>query len=107
MSQINNYKKEIKSITMQIKNKYRPEKIILFGSSSKGKAKKYSDIDMLIIKRTKRRFIDRISDVLLSCEYDIPFEPVVYTPEEIKRSLKMGDFFIKDILEKGKVLYAQ
>jgi hypothetical protein len=27
------------------------------------------------------------------------------TPQEIKRRLKLGDFFIKDIIEKGKVLY--
>jgi hypothetical protein len=27
------------------------------------------------------------------------------TPKEIKKRLKMGDFFIEEILKKGKVLY--
>lgn len=96
---------ELNKIVAQIKAKYRPEKIILYGSVAQGKATAQSDIDLLIIKKTKRRFIDRIGDVLLSCEYDVPLEPLVYTPEEIARCVKLGDFFIKDILRNGKVLY--
>lgn len=99
------FKDEIKSLVTQIKERYKPQKIILFGSSAKGNMKAYSDIDMLIIKKTKRRFIDRISDVLLHCEYELPFEPIVYTPSEIKKRLKAGDFFIKEIIHTGKVLY--
>ncbi len=105
MKETTNFKKEIKSLVRQIKEKYHPDKIILFGSSAEGKAGNDSDIDMLIIKKTKRRFIDRISDVLLSCQYSLPFEPLVYTPSEIERCLKMGDFFIKEIFKKGRVLY--
>ncbi len=102
---INSFQKEIKNLVQQIKIKYRPEKVILYGSAVKGKTNEDSDVDMLIIKKTKRRFVDRISDVLRLCEYDIPFEPIVYTPEEIEERIKLGDFFIIDILKKGKVLY--
>jgi len=105
MKKIRGFAEEIGLLTEQIKNKYHPDKIILFGSLVRGKPNKNSDIDMLIIKKTKRRFIDRISDVLLCCRYNLPFEPLVYTPQEIKKSLKMGDFFIAEILKKGKVLY--
>lgn len=103
--EVNSFQKEIKSLIRQIRTKYRPEKMILYGSAAKGKANEDSDIDMLIIKKTKRRFVDRISDVLKLCDYNIPFEPIVYTPEEIKERIKLGDFFIIDILKKGKVLY--
>jgi predicted nucleotidyltransferase len=99
------YKKEVRSLVKQIKQRYSPEKIILFGSAAKGKIHKTSDIDMLIIKKTRRRFIDRISDVLLCCDYSIPFEPLVYTPNEIKKCISAGDYFIQDILYQGKVLY--
>ncbi len=102
---VNSFQKEIKNIVEQIKIKYRPEKIILYGSVTTGKITENSDIDMLIIKRTKRRFVNRISDVLRLCDYSIPFEPIVYTPEEIEQRIKLGDFFIMDILKKGKVLY--
>lgn len=99
------FTKHLNRIIEQIKLRYKPQKIILYGSSISGKITPHSDIDLLIIKKTKRRFIDRISDVLLSCDYDIPLEPLIYTPDEIKSRVKMGDFFIKDILKNGKILY--
>lgn len=105
MKKTANFRKEIESLVRQIKNNYRPDKIILFGSAVRGKLNKNSDIDMLIIKKTRRRFIERISDVLLCCQYNLPFEPLVYTPSEIEKSLKMGDFFIEEVLKKGEVLY--
>ena len=99
------FQKEIKKIVKQIKTKYQPEKIILYGSAAKGKVNKNSDIDLLIIKKTERRFVDRISDVLKLCDYDIPLEPIVNTPKEIEKRIKLGDFFVIDILKKRKVLY--
>jgi len=97
--------KEIAKIVDQIKRRYKPEKIILYGSYAQGKQTRDSDIDMLIIKKTKKRFIERISDVLLLCDYDIPIEPIVYTPQEVAARIKLGDFFIVDIIRKGKVIY--
>jgi predicted nucleotidyltransferase len=38
-----------------------------------------SDIDLLIIKDTDRKFVDRIADVLAILEVDVPVEPLVYT----------------------------
>lgn len=99
------FKTHLNEIIEQIRVKYKPQKIILYGSAAKGRATSHSDIDLLIIKKTKKRFIDRISDVLLSCEYDVPLEPLVYTPKEIRSRIRMGDFFIKDIMKNGSVLY--
>lgn len=45
---------EIKKITNQIKKKYKPEKIILFGSFAYGEATKDSDVDLFIIKKNER-----------------------------------------------------
>ncbi len=99
------FKQEIHSVVEQIKKKYRPQKIILFGSAMSNRVNKNSDIDLLIIKETKKRMVDRIGEVLNLCDCDIPVEPIVYTPNELRKRLEMGDFFIRDILKKGKVLY--
>ncbi|HLD82773.1 MAG TPA: nucleotidyltransferase domain-containing protein [Candidatus Omnitrophota bacterium] len=99
------FTEHLNNIVEQIRINYRPQKIILYGSVLKGTDTPHSDVDLLIIKKTKRRFIERISDVLLCCDCDVPLEPLVYTPEEIKSRQKLGDFFIKDILKHGKVLY--
>ena len=45
----NAFEKEVEKITGQIREKYKPDKIILFGSSAKGNITENSDIDMLIV----------------------------------------------------------
>jgi predicted nucleotidyltransferase len=85
---------------------YQPKKIILFGSFAFGKRNKDSDIDLLIIKDTKKDHYKRIPEARAYLHnIDQAFDILVMTPQEIKKRLKLGDFFIKDILEKGKVLY--
>ena len=101
-------RKLIKSITEKIKDKYKPEKIILFGSYAYGIPKKSSDIDLLIIKRTNARHIDRsvkIREILKEENRFVAIEPLVYTPEEINKRLELEDDFIKTILENGVILY--
>ncbi|MBA3046949.1 nucleotidyltransferase domain-containing protein [Patescibacteria group bacterium] len=99
--------KEIKRITKQIVKNYNPEKIILFGSFAYGKPKPSSDIDLLIIKKSRKKRVERIKEILMKTESDIPLEPLVYTPKEIKNRIDLGDFFFQDIFKKGKVLYAR
>lgn len=96
--------KEVESLVSQIRRRYNPQRIILFGSFARGDYDKYSDIDMLIIKDTNKRFLDRIGEVLNACDYSRPFEPLVYTPEEIA-DMSRWNFFIKRVLKEGKVLY--
>ena len=101
-------KATISDIVDKIKREYRPTRIILFGSHAYGSADRDSDIDLLIIKDTKERLIDRGVAVLRLVSDPgrlIPFEPVVLTPEEVNERLALGDQFIKEILQKGEVLY--
>ncbi len=99
-----NFLSEIKKLSFQIKKKYSPEKIILFGSCARGDYDEYSDIDMVIIKNTNKRFLDRIKDVLGICDYNIAFEPLVYTPTDFKE-MSEWSVFIKSIIQEGKVIY--
>jgi predicted nucleotidyltransferase len=99
-------KEEIKKIIDQIKDKYKPKKIILFGSFAWGKPNKNSDIDLLIIKDTKKDYYQRIPEVRsLLHNIDRAFDILVMTQKEVAKRLKLGDFFIEDILKKGKVIY--
>lgn len=95
---------EVKKLSRQIQQRYAPEKIILFGSCARGDYDDYSDIDMIIIKQTDKRFLDRIKDVLMICDYRIAFEPLVYTPAEVKE-MSSWNTFIQGALKEGKVLY--
>ncbi|MBI3335227.1 MAG: nucleotidyltransferase domain-containing protein [Candidatus Portnoybacteria bacterium] len=99
------YQKELRRITNDIIKNYKPEKIILFGSFAYGEPTRSSDIDLLIIKKTKKSRIERTKELLLMVDNKVPFEPVIYTPEEVDQRAREGDFFIEDILSKGKILY--
>jgi predicted nucleotidyltransferase len=99
------YQSEIRKLTEVIAKEYKPEKIILFGSMARNQANEDSDIDMLIIKKTKKRKVERIGEVLNLVDYSFAFEPLILTPEELRERQNLSDFFILDILREGKVLY--
>ncbi len=80
------------------------QKIILFGSLAKGNVGLNSDIDLIIIKNTKQRFLQRLESIYQEMEPDIAVDVLVYTPEEIK-DLSQWNSFIKQVIREGKVLY--
>jgi len=78
------------------------EKIILFGSYARGDTDEYSDLDLILIKKTQQRFIERLVSVpLLPVHADV----FVYTPEEFERMKENENPFITSALESAKVLY--
>lgn len=100
------YKNKIKPLVSKIVDKYNPEKVYLFGSYAWGNPTIDSDVDLFIVKNTTESQKERkrkLRSLLFGS--GIPFDLFVYTPNEIKERLDMGDFFINDIIEKGKVLY--
>jgi len=96
---------EIKKITRQIVEKYKPEKIILFGSFTYGKPKENSDVDLLVIKRTKKRFGSRLFEVAKIINSEKGTDILVYTPKELKEAVEEENYFIKEIIQKGKLIY--
>ena len=85
-----------------------PEKIIIFGSYAKNKAtSRNSDIDILIIKQTKKKPVDRIAEVLPLIWGHIPnIEPQIFTPDEFSLAVKQNRFFItEEVLKYGKTIY--
>ena len=100
------FEKEIESITSQIIEKYKPEKIILFGSAGRGKLGLDSDVDLLIIKKDTPLYgADRIRELSRMIDRNIPVDLLVYRPDEFEKRLEMGDPFLKAVLKEGKVLY--
>lgn len=98
-------KKKIKRLIEIIRIHYRPEKIVLFGSFAWGKPEQDSDVDLFIIKETKENRYFRQLKVRRLIKGELPVDILVYTPKEVEKRLAMEDFFIEDIIKKGKVLY--
>jgi predicted nucleotidyltransferase len=98
----------IEEIVKKIVIEYSPQKVILFGSYAYGNPDEESDLDILVIKDTDKRPIERWTDIkriLRDRNRIISVTPVVYTPKELQKRISLGDFFIQEVLEKGKVLY--
>ena len=101
-------KKIILDMAKRIVSEYQPEKIILFGSYAYGNPTEDSDVDLLIIKNTDKRPIDRwieVKKLLRGATQNLPVSPLVYTEEEIRTRNAIKDFFIEEIFERGEVLY--
>jgi len=94
----------IKKILRSLR-KYNPEKVILFGSHARESHDQYSDVDLIIIKKTKKRFLDRIKEVLLIIKPHYPIDILVYTPEEFERMVSQGNPFLEHVLKEVKVIY--
>ena len=102
------FRKIITDIVDRILKGYKPKKVILFGSYAYGEPTEDSDIDLLIIKNTDKRPIDRwieVKKLLRDISRTVPVAPLVYTEKEIEQRIAIKDFFIEEILEKGDVLY--
>lgn len=96
---------KIDAIKKQLIEKYKPEKIILFGSSVWGK-EDINDIDLFIIKKDVPYYgADRITELYRIMDIDAAVDYIVYKPEEAEERLSLGDPFIKKIYKEGKTLY--
>lgn len=103
-------KQEIKKITTRLIKKYRPEKIILFGSIARGEEAANADIDLLFIKESHQKRPLRVKEIftaLRGMKRDYPLDPIVYTNEELEKRKALGDYFIKRVLAEGKVIYSK
>jgi len=99
-----NLTQKLKIIVEALK-KYGAQKIMLFGSLAKGNSDEYSDIDIMVIKKTDKPFVKRLREVALLCKLDEPIDILVYTPEEIEEMEKAENFFIEKVFTEGRVLY--
>ena len=99
---------KIDKMVRRIVKKFKPEKIILFGSYARGTPTTDSDVDLLIImpvsgsKREKR-----IEIGVALHDIRIPKDIIVATPDEVERRKNLVGTIIRPALEEGKVLYAR
>jgi uncharacterized protein len=96
---------QIQEFCQEVINKFQPEKIILFGSYAYGKPNQDSDVDLLIILPFEGRSVQKAIEIRLAIDYHFPLDLIARTPQAIQQRLEMGDFFIRDILQKGRILY--
>jgi predicted nucleotidyltransferase len=79
------------------------EKISLFGSYARGKRDLFTDLDILIVMRTEKSFVDRLKEIYPLLALPVDADILCYTPEEVERLKDKG--FLRKILAEEVVLY--
>ena len=81
------------------------EKAIVFGSFARGTATRRSDIDVIIVMDTDKRFFERYDEFsdIGNCIEGLHIDILIYTPAEIE---SISDrHFIRGALKEGIVIY--
>ena len=99
-------KNKLRYIIQTIVTKVKPEKIYLFGSRVNGDARKDSDYDIAIVKKTNASKYNRTVSIYKIFDLrDFSMDVLVYTPEEIRSWKDTPSSFIHHILKTGKLVY--
>ncbi len=95
----------IQEVVNSIAEQFKPDKIILFGSYAYGTPSEDSDVDLLVVMTANER--DRKKSVAIQMAVPIPFpcDLLVYDPGYLQHRYDLEDWFVRDMLEKGQVLY--
>src|SRR5262245_55415526 len=96
---------QIRQLCARIAREFKPEKIILFGSHAYGQPTPASDLDVMVVMQFEGDPLEQAVTILNRLNVLLPIDLLVRTPEQIQQRLEMGDSFIRDIIERGKVMY--
>ncbi len=97
----------IRAVVKQIAAQFEPEKIILFGSYAYGNPKSESDVDLLVVMETPLRNSEQAAQIVRAIDYHFGMDLLVRHPKQLKERVALGDSFLREIIEKGKVVYAR
>jgi predicted nucleotidyltransferase len=95
----------IDQVVQQIVEEFKPQKIILFGSYARGNPRPESDVDLLVVMETPLKDVQQAIQICQKIEYRFGLDLIVHTPNNLAERIKMGDWFLRDVLKEGKVLY--
>jgi predicted nucleotidyltransferase len=98
-------RRAISAFAQKAAKQFNPDKIILFGSYAYGKPSEDSDVDILVVMPFRGRNPEKATEIWMATKPEFPIDIMVRKPAELKKRLKLGDFFLREIVEKGKVLY--
>ena len=95
----------IDAVVRQIVKQFHPQQIILFGSYAYGQPRPESDVDLLVVMETPLKETEQAVRICQAIEYHFGLDLIVRTPVTLARRLALGDPFLHEAANKGKVLY--
>lgn len=96
---------EIRMYSDELARRFRPRKIVLFGSHASRRATQGSDVDMLVVMPHKGPAAIQAARIRQQVRAPFALDLIVRSPAVLQRRIKLGDSFLKAVMDEGKVLY--
>ena len=93
------------SSARDIGRRFHPKRVVLFGSYASGIPTEDSDVDLLVILQNQGRNVEKAFEISRAIPHPFPMDLIVIKPHEVTRRLKGGDLVLREMIEKGTVLY--
>ena len=92
---------QIETYCRVLAREFKPHKIILFGSYAHGKPTKDSDVDLVVIIPFRGSDTKKVVEMQMRVGAPFPMDMLLWKPERERRT----DYFTREILTRGKVMY--
>ncbi len=96
---------QIADLTDAIVRHFQPQKVILFGSYAYGQPTPDSDVDIMVVMPHEGHSIAKAAEIRMTVHAGFPLDLLVRSQEELDRRVALGDWFLREVTAKGKVLY--
>jgi predicted nucleotidyltransferase len=95
----------IQTLCDDIVRAFHPQKVILFGSYAYDTATADSDVDLLVVMPFSGHPAHKVLEIRRAIRAPFPLDLLVRTPADVQARVQLGDFFLREIVEKGRTLY--
>jgi predicted nucleotidyltransferase len=96
--------RQIQELGEQIARDFAPERIVVFGSHANGTATEHSDVDLLVIMPCEGEELDQAVRIRKTINVPFALDLLVRTPQTVHQRLAWNDSFLREIMEKGRVI---
>jgi len=96
---------DIRAAVERIADRFHPRRVILFGSFARGAPAPDSDVDLLVEMDTPLRNVEQAVEIRRAVDFPFPTDLLVRTPQQVAERRALGDTFLKEVVEKGMLLY--
>ncbi len=94
----------IRRFARQVADRFKPDKIILFGSYAYGTPHEDSDVDILVVMPARNQ-LDQSHKIRFAVPVPFAMNLIVRPPKKLASQIADGFSFAQDLVTKGKVLY--
>jgi predicted nucleotidyltransferase len=95
----------IEHLSDRIAKEFHPQRIILFGSYADGAPRPDSDVDLLVVMPFRGNPLHKAWEIISRLKPSFSVDVLVRSPEEIEQRVENNDWFMREVLERGRTLY--